>query len=212
MKHNNVIPNAHFNKKWQLHVRTWFDQAGRKDRRHRKRLVKAQRVAPRPAKGSLRPIVHGETRRYNMKVRAGRGFSLDEIRTAGLHPKYARTIGVSVDHRRRNKSTASFQVNVQRLKQYLGKLILFPLKSDKPKKNDAKPDEIKLAVQLKNQRVMPVKQTVKREKARPIEEADTKFQAYQALRMARADAKLVGQREKKAKQAAEDEKKPKKEK
>jgi len=30
--------------------------------------------------------------------------------------------------------------------------------------------------------------------------------------MARADARLVGQREKKAKQAAEDEKKPKKEK
>ncbi|CAF0803522.1 unnamed protein product [Rotaria sordida] len=212
MKHNNVIPNAHFNKKWQLHVRTWFDQAARKARRYRKRLVKAQRVAPRPAKGSLRPIVHSTTRRYNMKVRSGRGFSLDEIRAAGLHPKYARTIGIAVDHRRRNKSTEAFQLNVQRLKQYLGKLILFPLKSDKPKKNDAKPEEIKLAVQLKKQRVMPIKQLVRREKARPINDADTKFQAFQALRMARADARFIGQREKKAKQAAEDEKKPKKEK
>ncbi|CAF2663327.1 unnamed protein product [Rotaria sp. Silwood2] len=211
MKHNNVIPNAHFHKKWQLHVRTWFDQAGRKTRRHQKRLVKAQRVAPRPTKGSLRPIVHGTTRRYNMKVRAGRGFSLDELRAAGLHPKYARTIGISVDHRRRNKSTEAFQLNVQRLKQYLGKLILFPLKADKPKKNDAKQEEIKLAVQLKT-RVMPTKKIVKREKARPINDSDTKFQAFQALRMARADARLVGQREKKAKQAAEDEKKPKKEK
>ncbi|CAF1151815.1 unnamed protein product [Rotaria sordida] len=211
MKHNNVIPNAHFNKKWQLHVRTWFDQAARKERRHRKRLVKAQRVAPRPSKGSLRPIVHGTTRRYNMKVRSGRGFSLDEIRAAGLHPKYARTIGISVDHRRRNKSTEAYQLNVQRLKQYLGKLILFPLKTDKPKKNDAKPEEIKLAVQLKK-RVMPVKQRTTREKARPINDVDMKFQAFQALRMARADAKLIGQREKKAKQAAEDEKKPKKEK
>jgi large subunit ribosomal protein L13e len=45
-----------------------------------------------------------------MKVRAGRGFSLDEIRAAGLHPKYARTIGISVDHRRRNKSTEALQV------------------------------------------------------------------------------------------------------
>lgn len=98
------------------------------------------------------------------------------------------------------------------MKQYLGKIILFPLNADKPKKNDAKPEEIKLAVQLKKQRVMPIKQTVKREKARPINDADTKFQAFQALRMARADARLVGQREKKAKQAAEDEKKPKKEK
>ena len=110
MKHNNVIPNAHFNKKWQLHVRTWFNQAATKDRRHRKRLAKAQRVAPRPAKGSLRPVVRGSTRRYNTKVRAGRGFSLDEVRAAGLHPKYARTIGISVDHRRRNKSTEAFQV------------------------------------------------------------------------------------------------------
>jgi len=212
MKHNNVIPNAHFHKKWQLHVRTWFDQAGRKNRRHQKRLVKAQRVAPRPTKGALRPVVRGTTRRYNTKVRAGRGFSLDEIRTAGLHPKYARTIGISVDHRRRNKSTAALQLNVQRLKQYLGKLILFPLNAGKPKKNDAKPEETKLAVQLKTKRVLPVKQRVIREKARPVNDSDTKFNAFQALRMARADAKLIGQREKKAKQAAEDEKKPKKEK
>lgn len=98
------------------------------------------------------------------------------------------------------------------MKQYLGKLILFPLNADKPKKTDAKPEEIKLAVQIKKQRVMPIKQRLVREKSRPVTEADTKFQAFQALRMARADARLVGQREKKAKQAAEDEKKPKKEK
>ena len=96
------------------------------------------------------------------------------------------------------------------MKEYLGKLILFPLKADRPKKNDAKPDEIKLAVQLKKQHVMPIKQQSTREKARAINEADIKFQAFQALRMARADARLVGQREKKARQAAEDEKKPKK--
>ena len=110
MKHNNVIPNAHFRKAWQLHVRTWFDQPARKVRRQRKRLAKAQRIAPRPTKGSLRPIVHSTTCRYNMKIRAGRGFSLDEVRAAGLHPKYARTIGIAVDHRRRNKSTKSHEV------------------------------------------------------------------------------------------------------
>lgn len=59
---------------------------------------------------------------------------------------------------------------------------------------------------------MPVKTPVTREKARPVNDAETKFHAFQALRMARADARLIGQREKKAKQAAEDEKKPKKEK
>lgn len=97
------------------------------------------------------------------------------------------------------------------MKQYLGKLILFPLNAGKPKKNDAKPEETKLAVQLKK-RPLQVKKQVIREKARPVNDSDTKFQAFQALRMARADAKLIGQREKKAKQAAEDEKKPKKEK
>lgn len=98
------------------------------------------------------------------------------------------------------------------MKQYLGKLILFPLNGDKPKKNDAKPEEVKLAVQLKKKRVLAVKQRVTREKARPVNDADTKFNAFQALRMARADARLIGQREKKAKLAAEEEKKPKKEK
>jgi large subunit ribosomal protein L13e len=86
------------------------------------------------------------------------------------------------------------------------------LNADKPKKNDAKPEETKLAVQLTKTAVLPVKQRVTREKARPVNDSDTKFQAFQALRMARADARLIGQREKKAKQAAEDEKKPKKEK
>jgi len=209
MKHNNVIPNQHFHKKWQLHVRTWFDQPARKARRHKKRLDKAKRVGPRPVKGPLRPIVRCQTIRYNMKVRAGRGFSLDEVRAAGLHPKYARTIGIAVDHRRRNKTTDAFQVNVQRLKQYLGKLILFPLNSAKPKKNDSKPEEIKLATQLKT-RVMPIKKVHQREKARPIGDEDQKFNAFQATRMARADARLVGIREKKAKQAAEDEKKTEK--
>ena len=51
-----------------------------------------------------------QTRRYNMKNRAGRGFSLDEIRGAGLQPRYARTIGIAVDHRRRNISTEAYQV------------------------------------------------------------------------------------------------------
>ncbi len=40
--------------------------------------------------------------------------------------KYARTIGIAVDHRRRNKSLESLQANVQRLKTYKSKLILFP--------------------------------------------------------------------------------------
>ncbi len=32
-KHNNVIPNQHFKKKWQFYVKTWFNQPARKVRR-----------------------------------------------------------------------------------------------------------------------------------------------------------------------------------
>merc|ERR1712205_248175 len=48
----------------------------------------------------------------------------------------ARTIGISVDHRRRNKSIESLQVNAARLKAYLAKVVVFPRKNAKPKTGD----------------------------------------------------------------------------
>lgn len=59
------------------------------------------------------------------------------LQAAGIHKKTARTIGISVDPRRRNKSTESLQANVQRLKEYRSKLILFPRKASAPKKGDS---------------------------------------------------------------------------
>lgn len=44
------------------------------------RQKKAVKIFPRPTSGPLRPIVHGQTLKYNMKVRAGRGFSLEELK------------------------------------------------------------------------------------------------------------------------------------
>jgi ribosomal protein L13E len=44
------------------------------------RQKKAVKIFPRPTNGYLRPIVHGQTLKYNMKVRAGRGFSLEELK------------------------------------------------------------------------------------------------------------------------------------
>lgn len=80
MKHNNAIPDIHFHKDWKLRVRTWFDQPGQKKRRRLLRCAKAAKIAPRPANGLLRPSVHCPTQRYNMKIKLGRGFTLDEIR------------------------------------------------------------------------------------------------------------------------------------
>jgi len=197
-----MIPNGHFHKDWQKYVKTWFNQPARKVRRHTKRLKKARSVAPRPAAGPLRPVVRCPTVRYQTKLRAGRGFTLEEVRRAGLSKNFARTIGIAVDHRRRNRSLESLQQNVQRLKEYRSKLILFPLNAKKPNKGDSSAEELKLASQLQGP-VMPIRQPAKKEKARVPTEEEKKFTAFTALRKARADARLVGIRAKRAKEAAE---------
>merc|ERR1719162_545492 len=102
----------------------------------------AARIAPRPT-STLRPVVHPPNMRYNSKVRIGRGFTLDELREAKISPKLAPTIGIAVDHRRRNRCAESLQTNVARLKLYKSKLLIFPRKSgvkgvkqgDTPKKD-----------------------------------------------------------------------------
>lgn len=83
-KGNNMIPNAHFHKYWQQHVRTWFNQPARKQRRRLNRIKKAKAVFPRPAAGPLRPVVRCPSIRYHTKQRAGRGFTLEELK-ASLH-------------------------------------------------------------------------------------------------------------------------------
>lgn len=94
-----------------------------------------------------------------------------------MYPAFARAIGIAVDPRRRNKSVESRQVNVQRLKEYRGRQILFPRGSKKVRKGEATKDECKLATQLKGT-VMPVTQPQSRQKIREISEQEKKFQAY----------------------------------
>lgn len=50
---------------------------------------------------------------------------------------------------------------------------------------------------------MPIKQTFKKEKARVITRPEKKFSAYVALREARANARLFGIRQKRAKEASD---------
>uniref|UniRef100_A0A1W7R9S6 60S ribosomal protein L13 n=1 Tax=Hadrurus spadix TaxID=141984 RepID=A0A1W7R9S6_9SCOR len=201
-KRNNMVPNGHFHKDWQRYVKTWFNQPMRKKRRHARRVKKAHLIAPRPSGGPIRPVVRCPTFRYNSKIRLGRGFTLEELKAAGIHKREAKTIGIAVDYRRRNKSVESLQQNVQRLKEYRSKLILFPRKASKPRKGDATAEEIKLATQLQGT-VMPVHQPIKREKARVPSEEEKNFKAFITLRQARAHGRLWGKRQKKAKEAAE---------
>jgi large subunit ribosomal protein L13e len=51
--------------------------------------------------------------------------------------------------------------------------------------------------------VLPIKQHLRKDKARAITEADKKFDAYAALRRARSHSKMWGKREKIAKEKAE---------
>lgn len=202
-KGNNMIPNGHFHKDWQRFVKTWFNQPARKYRRRQNRIKKARTIAPRPAAGPLRPVVRCPTVRYHTKVRAGRGFTLLELKAAGLNSRFARTIGISVDPRRRNKSVESIQLNAQRLKEYKSKLILFPIHSKKKlRAGEATEEERKVATQLKGE-VLPIRQTSIRTKARVPTEEEKKFEAYVAIRKAHADARLVGIRAKRVKDAAE---------
>merc|ERR1712010_238967 len=169
MKHNNMIANEHFRKYWQRYVKTWFDQPARKKARRIARQKKAAAVAPRPVAGALRPAVHPPTARYNSKVRIGRGFSLAEIKAAGLGQKEARSLGVAVDHRRRNKSVEGQEANVQRLREYRSKLVVFPKHAKHKKKGWVETaDPATVVEQQAGQVVMPAAAKSNKCKARAI--------------------------------------------
>ncbi|KAL8513292.1 hypothetical protein ACS0TY_019483 [Phlomoides rotata] len=206
MKHNNVIPNGHFRKHWQNYVKTWFNQPARKTRRRIARQKKAIKIFPRPTAGPLRPIVHCQTLKYNMKVRAGKGFSLEELKAAGIAKKLAPTVGISVDHRRRNSSLEGFQTNVQRLKTYKAKLVVFPRRARKVKAGDSSPEELASATQVTDT-FLPIvseKPTVELVK---VSEDMKSFKAYDKLRLERTNKRHAGVRAKRAAEAEKEEKK-----
>lgn len=180
VRHNNVIPNGHFHKKWQQRVRVLFNQPFKKNARKLKRDRKTLKISPRTIK-LLRPIVRCPTVRYHTKIRAGRGFSLTELKAAGLNKNYAKSIGIAVEHRRRNKSLEGMVLNVQRLKEYIRRLVLYP-------KNKKKAAEI---VQVKPNEapyvVLNKKESLR--KARLVTEEMKNFEAYVTLRKARASTR-----------------------
>jgi len=183
-------------------VKTWLDQPSQKKIRRERRKEKAAKIAPRPASGPLRPLVHCPTQKYNSKLKLGRGFTLEELKEAGISSKYAVTVGIAVDHRRTNKCVESLTLNVQRLKDYKDRLIVFPRKINKAKKGDASKEEVADAAQLKGP-ILPASETEGAFTSVKITEDMTAFKAYASLRAARSDIRLVGVRMKKAAEAKE---------
>lgn len=208
IKHNQQIPNNHFRKDWQRRVRCHFDQAGKKESRRLARRAKAAAVAPRPV-DKLRPVVRCPTIKYNRRTRLGRGFSLAELKAAGIPKLYAPTIGIAVDPRRQNFSEESLAANVERLKAYKARLIVFPRKSNKPKKTDTPAADQKAETTQSVRGAFSIGATLApgfTEISKSDLPKNVEGGAYKALRKARSDAKLVGVREKRIKDKAEEEK------
>merc|ERR1719168_442658 len=123
-----------------------------------------------------------------------------EIKGAGWTVREARQLGVAIDNRRRNASVEGLQANVQRLKEYRSKLIVFPRKSGK---GGSSAEEVATATQTAQ---LPVRQDYafgEFDAPRAITEEEKKHCVFQAIRMARANKKLAGGRAKRAREAEE---------
>lgn len=104
------------------------------------------------------------------------------LQGAGLTPGFAQTIGIAVDRRRRNKSVEGQQENIQRLKEYRSKLILFPVHANrKLRKGEATEEERKTATQHKGT-VLPITKPVAEIEFRQITDEERKFNAFHTLR------------------------------
>ncbi|KAL8370073.1 hypothetical protein RB595_000437 [Gaeumannomyces hyphopodioides] len=194
IKHNNQLPHNHFRKDWQRRVRCHFDQPGKKVSRRIARRAKATKVAPRPV-DQLRPVVQCPTIKYNRRARLGRGFTLDELKAAGLHKRQARTIGIAVDARRTNFSEESLARNVERLKAYQERLVVFPKKGKKPAVADKTAAKVSAVIPL------PTTEGFAEISKSDIPKSETS--AYRQLRDARANFRNEGAREKRVRDKAE---------
>lgn len=201
MKHNNVIPNVHLHKDWQQRIRTWFNQPMRKRRRRAARTIKAAKISPRPTDGPLRPLIRCPTNKYNMYARLGRGFTIEELKEAGIAARFAPTIGIAVDNRRKNRSVDAMQENVQRLKEFKSKLLIFPKNPAKPKSGEASKEDLNMAEQFTG-KLMPVARREAVVTVRKITAEDKAAHAYRTIRIERSNKRHDGKRRKRAAEEA----------
>nr|XP_022910913.1 60S ribosomal protein L13-like [Onthophagus taurus] len=198
VRHNNMISNNHFHKDWQKLIRIKLDQPMRKKRRNQRRIDKAKRLTPLPI-DHLRPIVRCPSIRYHSKTRLGRGFSIKELKSAGINRNYAQTIGIAVDKRRRNVSLETLKLNVLRLQSYLARVEILKRVDPKMKvavkcKEDDK--KVKKKDDVKYEYVGYVKENVlvknvMRCKAMVPTEEQKKFKVFETLRKARNEGRKL---------------------
>lgn len=198
VKHNNVVPNIHCGKKWSassrgpLKVKLALNQATKKKSRRLTRAAKAAAIAPRPLQ-LLRPAVQAPTQRYSAKTRLGKGFTLAELKAAGLTAAYARTVGIAVDFRRSNRCAESLNANVARLEEYKSKLVVFPKRRGSVKAGDSSKEETKAAAQLLGT-VMPLAKPDSGIEMAEVTDEMKATVAYTLMRVAKKETKVAGYR------------------
>merc|ERR1712048_732865 len=130
----------------------------------------------------------------------------EELKEAKIPKKLARTIGIAVDHRRRNKCAESLKANVDRLKLYKSKLLIFPRKAGKKgvKKGDTPKSELQNVAQNTLKEIIPIPKTALRIKARAITSDEKEKSAYKTLKKARTNKHYLGEKMKKAKAGNEE--------
>jgi len=105
---------------------------------------------------------------------------LEELKEAGIKKLDAVARGIAVDYRRRNRSVESLQLNAQRLKAYVARLVVDPKKVQ---------NEVQLTGAIAKHAVAPkIVQTMK------ITEEMKKAQVVRAGKQAIATFKLEGKR------------------
>ena len=203
VKHNNVLQSSHLRKHWQRRVRCFFNKTAHKKIRADRRAEKAKAQFPMPL-SKLRPLVQGQTLKYQGKIKFGRGFALEELKLAKITPAFAQTVGIAVDHRRHNKSKDMQDANVKRLTDYKAKLVLMPLHAGKVKKgeiNDATAEKVKSAAQNTVSGVFALPRVTPRCKVEALTKEMKAAKIYQKLRTLRTNARYNGKRIKLAKEA-----------
>jgi len=134
-----------------------------------------------------------------------------ELSTAGLSARFARTVGIAVDHRRTNANDDALQLNVERLNTYKSKLILWPRVADKPKQgqiNDSTAEKLKSAAASTqvSGKPLPRAKPVQADEFTAVTDELKKLNAYNKLRTLRTIKHYTGRRIKRAQEEAEKEK------
>merc|ERR1719190_139749 len=131
-------------------------------------------------------------------------FTIAELKEAKIPVKFAPTIGIAVDHRRKNKCVESLQRNVARLNEYKSKLLIFPKRSGKRgvKKGDTPRDQLENVAQNTLKEIIPIPKESKKISGRAITAEEKEFSAFKTIRKARTAEKFYGERLKKQTQAS----------